>query len=385
MKYVLSLLFLAGLAMGDPPDVDSPGVRAFRTSVYALVRRNCVRCHGGLRDGPAIGPSFAVDDILASYQFLRRIVRFDNIPESRLVRTGGNLHCREYGIDCATDGAAIRLQIERWWEGEQRMPQTRLVSAAIRPASAPGSDPEAWIPMRFPIAELVNARGNAFLDLEIQRFRSGRPDERGAYRFRKPRIATSRSSLFVNDIRILVDGVDHPGATAFQDIHTTISARSIPREGPLPFPLLSTHTVIIPRERDADVPISVSFGSLVIGEEASCHSLETFRREILPVIERRDCYVCHSGGPRNRVGRSPARDRYNMAGSVERQCAQALQRGNPRNPGQSSFVRYAVEGLNGHPRWLPGQELDPEFTDWMRSEVPLPQRPAAEAPPIDPP
>lgn len=87
-------------------------VTSFETTVYPLLRDNCVNCHGG--NGPG-APQIAHPDPASAWSATvdNQKVNFSNPSQSRLVRrlVADFHHC---WTDCATDGSEMLAQIVAW-------------------------------------------------------------------------------------------------------------------------------------------------------------------------------------------------------------------------------------------------------------------------------
>ena len=128
-RLALLLCALVGLACGDyggssnrgetvEPDAffdlsaSAGGIAAFESSVYPIVRANCVDCHEG--DGPG-SPHFAHPDSTTAYQALvgQGKVNLGSPSTSRIVVKVGTLahHC---WTTCPDDGALLAAAVQAW-------------------------------------------------------------------------------------------------------------------------------------------------------------------------------------------------------------------------------------------------------------------------------
>lgn len=371
---------LAVVAMADDAR-PSEGVKAYEATLFRLIRANCVRCHDGRRQYNVSGPSFAVENLQTSYDRIKRYVKFDDIPGSLLVRKGGNLHClNDYGFDCRTTHDDLRRAIQEWWDkGEKEIAPARPVTAEMDPPAAPTNASLGFLPMRFDVSALTGVR-QAIFEVEIQRFQ-------GAYRFRKPRLASSEKPLEIRDVRIRVNGKEDSSASTFSSISRTVApvASPIDESKPLAAPVLSGETLIVLRDREGTDKISVSFGRIAQAETPKCKDLESFKRNVLRPIQTRQCFSCH-GRNEDATGQL-ARTRFRIHGvSDEQLCSSVLERSDVQSPRRSPYFLYAIMQANGHPKIFTSiDEIEPGFSEWLRTEsqVGPPTASRAPAPPED--
>lgn len=83
-----------------------PSVTAFASTVYPLVRANCVSCHGASQS-----PMFAHANVSTAFNYAINIVSFANPELSTMVRKIRDGHC---GIACSTDGSQLIALIDQW-------------------------------------------------------------------------------------------------------------------------------------------------------------------------------------------------------------------------------------------------------------------------------
>lgn len=99
----------------------------FRSTVYAVARKNCAGCHGVNQQ-----PLFAQDNIDSSYEISkagvgasnRKYADFANVPNSYFIEQAKNNHCRNSDLAtarfCTGDGAEMLAAIKTWADFENK-------------------------------------------------------------------------------------------------------------------------------------------------------------------------------------------------------------------------------------------------------------------------
>ena len=366
----------SSVRLGPPPGTKGSGeceagLQAFRGTVHNFVQTSCTRCHGGA--GP--GPGFAVPNAEESYRQILRYVNFNDVGASRFVEIGGNYHCfNAYGFDCGVQTPEpVRAAVESWWRGGQEgCPEAgNFFSADVAiPANLPPRG-ENYVMLRFDLSSLGEEFYGVFLELEAQKFADATPDYRGAYRFRRPRLATPEHTIALRGLRVLVNGHWDTLADRYVMIDTVVSPHAMPTNPAqaLPFPVLSSDPLIVPIEKTGLDRISVSFDAIALAPERQCRSLETFTRRVLPVLEARSCFHCHGGGTQNSGGVGTAVQRMSLAGTHAEICKTALERIDFMTPRSSPWISFPLRGVFNHPRLITSPaEIFPAWTDWIQAE-----------------
>jgi len=346
MKWLL--LVMCSVAFGA-----DEGKRAYETTLFKLVRSRCTHCHDGrAKDDGISGPGFAVADLDTSYSRIRKYVRFDDVGESKLVRKGGNLHClKNYGFNCATEGEEIRSTIAAWWEAGEKLNQSVKIETPAQAVGKP-SEPKvvSW--------DLSAISGSSDLKMEMQVQSVG--NGAGAYRFWQPRLVGSSDTYHVKTLRFVVNGKDQTTADMFHIVDRTVNGPAV----------LSPLTAIVLGEKEQGDEIAIRFDGFSLAEPLGCQDVAAFEKDILPVMEARDCFSCHGGGREKAAGEAVAKKHWNMDVDSAALCAGVKERSDLEDPNISSFTLYALQGVHKHPQVIPfAYELEPEFTAWVRREL----------------
>ncbi len=347
------------------------GMAAFETTVHPFVRENCAGCHEN-EGGPAIGPSFAVEQVKKSYSRIRRLTNFADVDGSRFVEHGGNQHCATYGIECGITHEKVREVVMAWWEAGEKSCRAGQVftEPAPLPANLPYAVDGAYVPMRWPLDSLGTEFIGSVFEIEVQKFIDASEQGKGAYRFRRPRLLAAAQPLDIRTVRVLVNDKFDVAATVFEQIDQRVGAAPIPASGEPPHPLLSSKPLlVIDDQGQASDQIVISFERLSLAEAApSCAAFDEFEANVYPVMVARNCSGCHGGG--NAGSPDPAAvARFDMNLDLPALCAAAVQRIDFHSAGTSVLIDFALRGVHGHPKVIPVvAEVVPAWTDWVESE-----------------
>jgi hypothetical protein len=351
------------------------GLAAFKNTVFPLVRTHCYECHDGTGDGPAVGPAFAVDDPVQSYEQVKERVDFSNIPQSTFVVTGGNRHCLSKGgaPDCGASAEDVLTAVNHWWtQGENTCNELgKLVTTALAlPSTLPTKD-QGFQTIRWDLGTIDASLKGVVFEVGAQHFALPTAATKGAYRFREPRIATGTNPIFVKDVKLAINGNYDVRANTYTTIRQTIEPGKMPTDGaaPLPFPSLSPFTLIVLQDKPSGDTLEVAFEHLNTSTAIACKATDKFK-PIVDLMGARDCYGCHGGGPGGLPGTDPARQRLSLSGDLATVCRQALQRMDRFNPPGSVFISYPLRGSNEHPRVIPQtNEIEPAWSEWVAAEL----------------
>jgi hypothetical protein len=362
------------VAAGHQFDTCQAGVTAFTSSVHALIRTHCTHCHDVNADIRQ-GPPFAVADPTDSYGRVERLVNWDNLAQSYLVTKGGNRHCVGYGFDCQTGPDEIMAALNAWWSGgESTCPRLGnfFSDEVVLPAGLPtGAD--SWVKMRWDLSNIDPSLDGALFEVEAQQFAAPNGTVKGAYRFRKPRLASVLNPVHVKGIRILVNGKFDSFADEYVTVDQTVAAAPIPSDAsaPLPHAVLSADPLIVSEDQGvAADKLSLGFDVLqAVAMPPKCKALPLYQKGVVPAINARNCYYCHGGGSQNLPGTEPARSRLSFAGDDAGLCAKLVQRATAWNPQISPLIAYPLKGAFEHPRIIPSvSEVFPGWTNWIAAE-----------------
>jgi hypothetical protein len=359
----------------DPAQCQA-GVTAFTNSVHALIRTHCTHCHDVNADIRQ-GPPFAVADPADSYSRVSRLVNWDDPNSSYFITKGGNRHCVGYGYDCATGAPELEAALNSWWtSGESTCPRLgNFFTAQLPlPANLPvGRD--NWVPMRFDLSNVDPSLDQALFEIEVQHFAAPADPSPGAYRFRKPRLASVLNPVHLKGIRVLVNGKWDSFADAYVPLEITVGSAPIPADArkPLPHPVLSADPLIVTEDKPSGDVISIAFEGLnAVAQAPRCKALTLYQSNVAPTLKARNCYYCHSGGDQNLPGddSNGALSRLSFAGTDAALCSRLLQRVTPWNPQISPLISYPLKGSWEHPRIIPSvSEVSPSWTDWINAEL----------------
>jgi hypothetical protein len=355
------------------------GIAAFRTSVHSLIRARCVACHD-VNATVRQGPPFAVADPAESYSRVERHVKWDDRPNSYLVIKGGNRHCVGYGFDCATGPEDLRAVVEQWWTGgESSCP--RLGKYFTQPQKLPANLPtgrDSWVAMRFDLSEIDPSLDGAIFEIEVQHFAQPGDGLPGAYRFRKPRLASVLNPVRLKGIKVLINGKYDAFANGYVPLELTVGAAPIPADPkiPLPHPVLSADPLIVAQDLASGDQISIAFDDLkAVAVVPGCRSLALYQKGVVPTLNARKCTYCHGGNDPNEPPPTDpmmiqARKRLSFAGNDAALCGKLLQRVTPWNHRISPLIAYPLKGIYDHPRIIPSiSEVSPGWLDWMAAEL----------------
>jgi hypothetical protein len=357
-------------------DSCAAGIAAYKDSVHALVRTHCTHCHG---DNPDIKHAlqFALEDPAASRSAVERLVNWDDYQHSFFITQGGNGHCVPNGYDCQTGPADLIAAVDAWWKnGESTCP--RLGKFFTDPAPLPAGLPvgtQNWVPMRWDLSGIDPSLDGAIFEVEVQQFAAPSDTTPGAYRFRKPRLATVLNPVHIKGIRVLVNGKFDSYADEYVPVEVTVGSQAIPADPtkPLPHPVLSADPLIVTEDKPAGDQISVGFEDLTaVAKQPVCKALPLYQKSVLPTIKARNCYYCHSGGDQGLPGDDShgAVSRLSFAGTDAALCARLVQRVTAWNPEISPLISYPLKGSYGHAHVIPSvEEVSPGWLDWITAET----------------
>lgn len=359
-------------ANAEQDDICATGLSAFENSVFPLIRDRCVNCHER-NDRP--GPKFAVANSTSSYAAVLRYQNFDAIADSFFVTKGGNMHCQSsYGQNCHTEKPEMIAAIESWWTGgENACPRKgRVFSESLRLPTLPDRS-SGFQKLRLALASQANpGMRDVFFEMEAQLFQPSSDAFKGAYRFRKPRLLTPWNSVYLKDIKILVNGSFDPQENAFRSVEQTIAPKQIPSDPAVAsgFPDLSSSHLLTQQHTPGADEIMVSFEALSVATTPpACRALNLFSQNVLPFLNSNNCYNCHGGGSPSLSGNQDARSVLDMALSDESLCASLRQRLSGANLFNSPLITYPFEGTFGHEVSTTSRaEVAAAFSGWFGAE-----------------
>ncbi len=349
------------------------GIQAFSETVHPLVTANCAGCHDR-REGTQNGPRFAVQDLRESYAMISRYVNFDDVESSLFFSKGGNQHCSSYGINCGVDFALVKEKLSLWWTGGEnlcvRRGKYQTPSFSV-PIDMPGKD-EGFKALRWDLSPIRDDLQGAFFEMQAQIFAAPSEATKGAYRFRAPRLLIAGGNYAVGNVRVSVNGKQDPLANGYASLNKVVRGQALPDDAgkPSTHPTLSSKSLIVVMDKAEGDQLGVSFEVLDPAMPRQCKDQAKFVGEVLPVLEARNCYTCHGGGPDRLPGRSPAKERFGMDAPAAELCSRFLERVDFDTVMNSVVIDYSFRGMNDHPRIIPRiDEIQPAWTNWIRSEA----------------
>jgi hypothetical protein len=358
----------------DPAQCQA-GVTAFTNSVHQLIRTHCTHCHDVNADIRQ-GPPFAVADPGDSYSRVSRLVNWNDPNSSYFITKGGDRHCVGYGYDCATGAPELEAALNAWWtNGESSCPRLGNFFTAQLPL--PQNLPvgrDTWVPLRFDLSDIDPSLDQALFEIEVQWFSQPASPSPGAYRFRKPRLASVLNPVHLKGIRVLVNGKWDSFADAYVPLEITVGDAPIPSDPkkPLPHPVLSADPLIVTEDKPTGDVISIAFEGLnAVAQSPRCKSLSLYQSNVVPTLKARNCFFCHSGGDQNLPGDDSrgAVSRLSFSGTDATVCSKLIQRVTPWNPQISPLVSYPLKADWEHPRIIPAVDEVSPWYDWINAEL----------------
>ncbi|MGE3975431.1 MAG: hypothetical protein AB7F59_12980 [Bdellovibrionales bacterium] len=347
MLVLLKLLMTTWLASVSVQAQD--GMKAFEQTAFPFLVRNCGECHG-VRQAPL----FAVADLTKAYPVARRFANFQMPASSKLVERSQNGHC---GLtNCMTDGREMTRLITEWAKGEVDLPQNRIRTQEV---VIPDLQPGPFVKLTFDLAQLqpvqTGLQGSK-LELEIAAYTVD------SILIRRPRIrAANNVAIYVRDLEIELNA-QRLTNQRFKSVDQTIGAA-------VDAAVLSSEKLLI------GTPVSgsklrLSFAAIK-GTTAlvNCKKPEMFQAQVLPIMELRNCFYCHGGGPQQSTGIQAAVSMWDMRKPALELCKGAVQRANFAQPLRSPLIWFAVGNEDTHPKSIPFvDEVVPDWTSWIEAE-----------------
>lgn len=342
------------------------GKAAFQDSLYPIVMKNCTQCHTA--SGP--GPEFATSDLDKSYDRLLTVVNFQDPDQSILVAHVKSQHWTDYGGVVHVTVDQVKTALTAWWaNGQKDCPGVgKFFSDAT---TVPKVTQGPFLKMRFPLAGAGTSFANAIMELEITRFSPASGGQPGTYQLRKPRLATRDVPIKIGGLKVLVNGVYYSYSDAFSEIDATVNPGDLPSDPAtaLPFPVLTSENILLPEMDPGQDEFKLALDVLEVAPAQTCHHLDLFQKNVMPVLDVRSCYLCHGGGPEKYPGRGTAVQVMNMAMDDNALCASFLERATGPEMLTSPLFAYTWKGAFNHPRAIASpDEIFPLWTDWLSAE-----------------
>lgn len=314
----------------------SKGKKAFADSVHQYIRsaNKCLECH----DNSGPGPSFAVENLDLSYLRVKSRIQWANPEKSVFVVRGGEDH----GGVGATEKLLLDL-VSKWWDdGEKECKQAGTY--VTDPVSIPalGSPSSGWKKLKFDLKNTDELLAGASLEVEIENFADAIEGSPGAYRVRKPRLINGDHDVTIQGISLLVNGFPENNSGGYAALSVRGSKKSSAT--------LSTKTLIfLKNDVEKDV-FSVSIGKILKAEPLNCSNESMFKEKIQPILQNRNCFICHGGGIDGASGVAAARAGWDMIKDFTGLCKDLKLRSYFDDPVQSVFWSFPANSVFGHPK-----------------------------------
>jgi hypothetical protein len=369
---VSTFLLLASLQSFADDTPCAQGLDAFKRNVYKpILRTKCIDCH----DVGGIGPAHSSSDPVASYKMIKTYVQFAQLNRSRIVQHVQSQHWADYNSkETGVSVADIMTALQSWWDqGESSCPDSATAQTATLaiPTDLPLFPSQSFVPVSWKLDSLGPAFVGSQFQVEVQQMALPTSTTSGAYRLRKPRIATPRTGMVIKGIRFFINGKDPLNAVGWENIGSRIGGHipaTLP-QGSDPFalaPVLSGRHLILLQDQVQGDMLSVAFTGVQVTPTPNCKNLSGFQKSILPVLQASSCTNCHSGGTPSSFNGS---GRLLLNGNDAQVCATALERADFAHPEASAF--YLIGFLNeyDHPPSTPApQGFEADWKAWIATE-----------------
>jgi hypothetical protein len=350
------------------------GLAAFEKNLYLpILRSKCIDCH----DKGGIGPAHSTADPIASYNMIKTYVNFAELSQSRIIQHVQIKHWVNY--DASETGCSvsdITTALQNWWDqGEKACPSsdTAQTATALIPAQLPLFPQESFVPMTWKLDALGDAFVGAEFQVEIQQLAIPTSTSAGAYRLRKPRIATTQQGLAVEGIHFFVNGKAQDNANGWEHLGAQIAGHEVSGASGSTAsfdgaPVLSGREIIALQDQASGDTLSVTFSGIQVIAKPLCKNLTVFQTKILPVIQQSTCIGCHQGGAASNFNGS---SKLLLTGPDVNICGAVRERADFSLGEPSPFVEIGFLQANDHPPvdQLP-QTFNQDWQTWISGENP---------------
>jgi hypothetical protein len=350
---VKSLSLLAFLLLPVVAFACDQGFTAFQNTVYQKVRRDCALCHDGTRKG---APPFATADAEASYNQILTYMNFANLDESLLVVRAGNGHCGV--VNCqAPSGAEMLDLVSQWYDGGEKTCQRNGVyfsTEIMIPADLPSKD-QGFATLSFDLGSVKPELAGLSLQLEAQNYldKSGTLT-RGAYRFRSPRIVGGAQSIYVKDLKVLLNGKYDVIYDNYTVVDRVVPFFAIKDQVKSSTPVLSSANVVILKDSLPTQKLGISFVEVDLrSNQASCPNSSVFQAQVQPAFKTLNCASCHKSD-----GASVGEKVLDMTAPEDQTCATAAALVDPVYFMTSPLIQVPSQGFMNHPQLTDAQRAD---------------------------
>lgn len=355
------------------------GLAAFEATLYSKVLRpQCAECHDGAGAGPASGPPHSSADPVASYNLIESSDYVDftqPLDQSTFILKVNQKHWLKYDKNAAGVTAdQMTAALQAWWDqGESSCPDYATAQSAgiVIPSNLPLAPAENYVPMSWKLDSLGSPFTGSQFQVEIQQLAAPTSTTAGAYRVRKPRIATPQTGLSVTGIQFFVNGKVPTNAVGWENLESKIAGH-IPASPPAgsdvfnQAPVLSGRPLILLQDLAQGDVLSVAFSGVQVIAAPQCQNVAGFQKTILPVIQQMSCVGCHNGGAPSEFNGGP---RFTLGGTDAQICAAVLERTDNAHSDASPFYQVGFLNENDHPPSVPAPTtFSLDWETWVGAE-----------------
>jgi hypothetical protein len=341
MMMLLNLIFSASL--GHAASCDA-GLKAYSETVFPKVRNTCVKCHDGSR---ADAPPFAVDDPEKSYETVLNYMNFGKIEDSLFTYRAGNGHCANENCDVEV-GVDMLERAKTWWDqGENScLRNGKFFSAETKIPKALPPEAGGFKTIFFDLSPISEELKDTKLALDIQEYIKPREKVRGAYRIKSPRFIGGTGSIYLKNLKILLNGK----YDSIYNIYTVVDKTTsfVPVEIGMfrsATPVISSSPLIILKDGLENPKLQVSFMEIQKGAEMACNKDAIFVNDVLPALNALNCVECHNSSL-DLFGSQV----FDLTHPTEQICLSATGLIEKSFPSASALISYPTKGLFGHPQ-----------------------------------
>lgn len=322
------------------------GFEAFKQTVYPKVSKSCTLCHDGSRPN---APAFVTKDVAANYEFLASYMNFGQISDSLLVIRAGNGHCLV--SNCNADSGAEMMDLAQKWysNGENSCYRNgRFFSSSIEiPNTLPKVD-QGFATLSLPLDAIDQTFKGIKFEVDAQSFIEASDATRGAYRFKSPRLVDGTGAVYVQNIKILLNGKYDVIYNAYTGIDRNVSFVPMNIGGrKSATAVLSGSSLIILKDSLPSAKLSVSFDKInfINESQVNCINLNGFANGVAPMLKTLACNKCH-----NSTGTLLGTRIFDLSLEQNNLCRIATALMEPKLFMSSPLVTFPTRGYFNHPQ-----------------------------------
>lgn len=349
------------VALADD-SVCQKGLESFQKSIYPLITGRCSGCHGD--EGKYL--RFASSNPATSYQRMLAMQNFSDIAGSYFVKQGG-------AMVPDVNAENLTMKVREWWDNGEKQCQLSppFETTSIKIPDLSSAKPNTGLLMRWPLDHLGEDFKGSQFELEVQRFGSADGPVK-AYLLAKPRLLAVKRAIAVEKMAIALNGKYLTKTkNVFDDVATVVSPKVIPTaQQKTTHPVLTGRGVVVLVEQPGFDSLKIGFSKLAVAPLRTCHFIEKFRTDVVPILQERSCHECHGGGPSLYPGIAAAKTRLPMNLQDEDLCASFLERVQFAQPKNSPLLVLPDFGAGGHSQAsVAAGELTASWMDWLKLET----------------